>query len=918
MSRPRPWLAPVALLLFTVLAAVASNSRVSPLQQHRQLSENDQEVYARLLEEQTAMADDEAACNASASSSVLSTYLSALPSVAGLQGCIATNIAQLYPSIAGSGSQCNLTTLSSLVSGDSDDSAAFSEVLNLLLAGVVSSSGSGSSSTDLSSALSSWSDDSSTLQGFCSVMNTQAGPCVEALLPELLSLLDSDATCCSELNGYLEVVKLIVPTGQTLEQTLLSLINGLHQTMCTTTSSDDQLCSVPMSSYLSGVVTSDESSLLGAIIFQAGVPLYAASESDVCSSLETTSLASGLASGKDLSYYAASCCAAALSSFLESVDALATHVSGNSMAELFTLITGRQNAATQFSSLYSTVQGCSFGSTCTSPSFTISSSSSGAGSSSSSAAADSKTFTPENVTCTLVNFCDSDDVCSEVCEAGTALIEPWVSRAITYQRNLSYAETLCYAEIPATHNSVITRARGYGNRDQLFNAKLNASNADSYMRTSNQYLSVTDQLDLGVRFLELDVHYFASSLRSAHCSEFGIAFVDDAAAALVSALGSVLDASGEDSTVQWGSELVGCLPSLSGIKADEQRLHNESLAEIATWLSSHPSDLAVIYTEIGDEVGTYSQTDALLELYTTTFGDMLFSPSDLKSAGGDWNGFTLEELIGQGKQVILVTTPEANDQMFYMRELCAGWADVPSSTTGSAGTFFGETMNAGTLVRAFKSELHYATLTEDALSGGSVEVDTAAEPGHVNASTLPVFVAAGVNILAPDELDGTIMAALVWSWAENEPDVDTVTAVQLSAADGRWYGVADSSSISHVACVSSSNRTMWELVAQGSSCPDGYAAGAPRLAAENSALLAVLQAESSDATAQLDVDLTNFPAISAADQAAYDAGDTSSSPSRIGADGTDGSTVSSPSAAMGATAAWSLAAAAAVLAVAIY
>lgn len=172
MSRPRPWLAPVALLLFTVLAAVASNSRVSPLQQHRQLSENDQEVYARLLEEQTAMADDEAACNASASSSVLSTYLSALPSVAGLQGCIATNIAQLYPSIAGSGSQCNLTTLSSLVSGDSDDSAAFSEVLNLLLAGVVSSSGSGSSSTDLSSALSSWSDDSSTLQGFCSVMNT--------------------------------------------------------------------------------------------------------------------------------------------------------------------------------------------------------------------------------------------------------------------------------------------------------------------------------------------------------------------------------------------------------------------------------------------------------------------------------------------------------------------------------------------------------------------------------------------------------------------------------------------------------------------------------------------------------------------------------------------------------------------------
>jgi hypothetical protein len=529
-------------VLLAVLAAIVPRTRAWGLQtQHRQLSSEDQEVYQRLLEEQASMADDTAACNASASSSVLSTYLSALPSVAGLQGCIATNVAQLYPSIAGSGSQCNLTTLSSLVNGDSDDSTAFNEVLNLLLAGVVSSSSSGSGSVDLAATLSSWSADSSTLQGFCNVMNTQAGPCVEALLPELLSLLDSDATCCSELNGYLEVLKLVVPTGQTLEQTLLGLINGLHQTMCTTTSSDDQLCSVPLSSFLSGIVTSDESSLLGAIIFQAGAPLYAAAESDICSSLETTSLASGLASGEDIAYYAASCCASGLSTFLQSVDALATHLSGNSMAELFTLMTGRQNAATQFAALYSTVQGCNFGSTCTSPSFTISSSSSSAGSSSSSAAVSSKTLSPENVTCTLMNFCDSDDVCSDVCEAGTALIEPWVARAITYQRNLSYAETLCYAEMPATHNSVITQARGYGNRDQLFNSKLNASNADSYMRTSNQFLSLTDQLDLGVRYLELDVHYFASSLRSAHCSDFGIAFVDDASAALVSALESVLE-----------------------------------------------------------------------------------------------------------------------------------------------------------------------------------------------------------------------------------------------------------------------------------------------------------------------------------------------------------------------------------------
>ncbi|KAE9028699.1 hypothetical protein PR002_g10333 [Phytophthora rubi] len=175
---------------------------------------------------------------------------------------------------------------------------------------------------------------------------------------------------------------------------------------------------------------------------------------------------------------------------------------------------------------------CIFGSTFTALAFGSWSASSSAGSSSRSAAPVSKKLSPENVTYTLVKFCDSDDRS--------------VARAITYQRNRSSAETLCYVELPATHNIVIARARGYGNRHQLFKAKLNASSTTSFIRTSNQFLSLTDQLSLGVRLMKLDVHYFASSLRSAHCSELGIAFVDDAAAALLSALGSVLYTSGKD------------------------------------------------------------------------------------------------------------------------------------------------------------------------------------------------------------------------------------------------------------------------------------------------------------------------------------------------------------------------------------
>lgn len=39
----------------------------------------------------------------------------------------------------------------------------------------------------------------------------------------------------------------------------------------------------------------------------------------------------------------------------------------------------------------------------------------------------------------------------------------------------------------------------------------------SLLRTSNQYLSLTDQLRMGVRLLELDVHFVLGELRIAHC-----------------------------------------------------------------------------------------------------------------------------------------------------------------------------------------------------------------------------------------------------------------------------------------------------------------------------------------------------------------------------------------------------------------
>jgi len=432
--------------------------------------------------------DDQAACDASAESSAFAEYLTALPTTGGIRGCVASNIASLYTALSASDSQCSLSTLTSLFSANASDSdsVAFSEFFSLLLGGVLSSSSSSSGSTvDLATSLASWNEDSAAnTAGFCSVMNTQAGPCIDALLPAIIELLAEGATCCSTLSEYYEIAQLIVPAGQSLEQTVVNLVNGLHRSMCTTVSSD--LCGQTLTAFLADAVTSADASLLAALLVHGGIPLYAASESSVCSALADTSLTSRLDGSTSISYYAASCCASGMSALMESLDDVVTHLTGDSIPELLTLITGRQNLdlSTQFTAPYDTISGCSFDETCSAPEFVLTASSATA--SNSSAAVTAKTATEQNVTCTKTNVCDADDVCSSVCESGTAIIEPWVARAITYQRNQSYDQTLCYTELPGTHNSVITRARGYGNRDQLFNAVLNASNADSYMRTNNQ------------------------------------------------------------------------------------------------------------------------------------------------------------------------------------------------------------------------------------------------------------------------------------------------------------------------------------------------------------------------------------------------------------------------------------------------
>ena len=68
--------------------------------------------------------------------------------------------------------------------------------------------------------------------------------------------------------------------------------------------------------------------------------------------------------------------------------------------------------------------------------------------------------------------CDSAGVCSRVCRRGSVRPEPWAAAAMSFQLRLSRRQPLCLGQALASHNSAITLADGYGNRDDIYSAYL--------------------------------------------------------------------------------------------------------------------------------------------------------------------------------------------------------------------------------------------------------------------------------------------------------------------------------------------------------------------------------------------------------------------------------------------------------------
>ncbi|MCW2782840.1 MAG: Conserved exported or envelope protein of unknown function [Marmoricola sp.] len=326
--------------------------------------------------------------------------------------------------------------------------------------------------------------------------------------------------------------------------------------------------------------------------------------------------------------------------------------------------------------------------------------------------------------------------------ARDAYLQSWVHRTAQFQYALGNPLPLRDAQWLGTHNSF-----------NSLSDSLTLSHADS-----NQQLSLTQQLDIDVRALELDLHYIPR----------------------LELLG------GRAVTVCHGQG-----PDVGDLGCTLEPLFANTLPTIASWLNApaHAGDVVLLYLE--DEMknpAAYASTIATLDrvLRRPDGSSLIYHPDPAqRSTNGCVPlplGVSRDDVRASGARVVLIGS-------------CApGWsADVfdwnaDHVESGSASGYqpyptcdatYGAGVYASQLVRYFED----TTLVSALLNPTRPPTD----PEALTPQKVQSMTNCGVNLFGLDQLlpeDGRIQATL-WSWAPDEPRAGA-GGCTLQGADGRW------------------------------------------------------------------------------------------------------------------------------------
>ena len=261
---------------------------------------------------------------------------------------------------------------------------------------------------------------------------------------------------------------------------------------------------------------------------------------------------------------------------------------------------------------------------------------------------------------------------------------------------------------------------------------------------SNQRITIRDQLDQGIRSIELDLHYFPSAA--------GGGFTTVVCHARDSSEGNL-----------------GCTV---------EKTFDQVLTDLAAWLAEHPDQVLLLYLE--DDMDTppgYEDAGATLE---RRLGSAIHRP--VPAADG-CQELPLElsraQVRAAGKQIVAVsdcgTAASWRGAVFTWDNHLETGIDSFSEFPECGADFTREEYDSA-LVRYYED----STALSEAIG----------DPGSIDATTAAQLARCGVELVGFDQLEAADprLAATVWSWAPGEPAKGSCSEQRVgeNVPFGRW------------------------------------------------------------------------------------------------------------------------------------
>jgi len=346
----------------------------------------------------------------------------------------------------------------------------------------------------------------------------------------------------------------------------------------------------------------------------------------------------------------------------------------------------------------------------------------------------------------------------------------WAHRALSLQRGLDANAPLAEEQLPHTHNS--------------FNASSYTLGSTSYYPTltnqdPNQVYSITDQLRMDVRAIEIDVHWWPSPFGNASTG------------------GKWVTMCHGDSSQTNGAVHIGCT---------WDRPFQDGLAEVKAWLVAHPDQFILLYLEnqLDDQNGPNPQAHEIAaQLIAQGLGSLVYQPPAGQPCAPMPTGTSRADLAMGGHQVLIVGNCGPGAWGSWVHEREPHWDEH-----GDPSTYGDTDCTADLNERAadpglFRREFEDSTWLAANLGDGTNHLSTPA--------TVARMLQCGVNIIGLDQLtpQDPRLAALVWSWAVNEPKGGAGDCA-YQGSDGRFHA-GDCKDKRNFACVDSSGG--WHVTA---------------------------------------------------------------------------------------------------------